>query len=214
MPSRFSPILIRNQRDWIYSLGDQQQHVNFKCLMNNTWVTSSLVLHGSGVLHNASDCYIVGRNFQLYPALQGHTNMAVHHHANMVIQHINPLTSEEIQKLKLSTNLDVTQLDQLASEAKDHLHRDVNKMLELRESHKREQSIHYTAWYIAVPSILTILFTIIICYGKPKLCRRLSSMIARSKKCNNPIPRNSPPTKSENPNSPLAEATSLAKKHN
>jgi hypothetical protein len=33
MPSHFSPILIRNQRDWIYSLGDQQQHVNFKCLI-------------------------------------------------------------------------------------------------------------------------------------------------------------------------------------
>jgi hypothetical protein len=67
MPSHFSPILIRNQRDWIYSLGDQQQHVNFKCLVNNTWVTSSLILQGNGVLHNASVCYIVGREFQLYP---------------------------------------------------------------------------------------------------------------------------------------------------
>jgi hypothetical protein len=137
--------------------------------------------------------------------------MAVHHYANTVFQHIDPLTSEEIQNLKLSTSVDVTQVDQLASEAKYHLHRDINKMLELRERHKREQSIHYTAWYIAVPSIFTILFTIIICYEKPKLCRRLSSMITQSKKRNNPIQRNSPHTKSENPNVPLAEATSLAK---
>jgi hypothetical protein len=57
--------------------------------------------------------------------------MAVHHHANMVFQHIDPLTSEKVQNLKLSTTTDVTQLDQLASEAKDHLHRDINKMLEL-----------------------------------------------------------------------------------
>jgi hypothetical protein len=99
--------------------------------------------------------------------------MAVHHHANMLFQHIAPLTSEELQNLKLSTNTDVTKLDQLASEAKDHLQRDINNMLELHESHIREQSIHYTAWYIAVPSI----FTIIICYGKPKIYRRLSSMI-------------------------------------
>jgi hypothetical protein len=131
------------------------------------------------------------------------------HHANMVFQHIDPLTSEELQNLKLSTNTNVTQLDRLASEAKDHLYRDINKMLELHGNHIRDQSIHYTAWYIAVPSIFTILFTIIICYGKPKLYRRLSNMITRSKKCNNPIQRDSPHPNSENPNIPLAEATSL-----
>jgi hypothetical protein len=79
------------------------------------------------------------------------------------------------------------------------------------ESHIREQSIHYTAWYIAVPSIFAILFTVIIGYGKPKIYRRLSSMITRSKKCNNPIQRDSSHPNSENPNIPLAEATSLAK---
>jgi hypothetical protein len=36
-------------------------------------------------------------------------------------------------------------------------------------------------------------------------------MIIRSKKCNNPIQSDSPYPNSENPNIPLAEATSLAK---
>jgi hypothetical protein len=144
MPSHFSPILIQNHQDWIYSTGDQQQHVNFKCMVNNTWVTSSLMLQGNGILHDASFCHVVGREFQLYPALQGQTSMAVHHHGNMVVQHVEPLTSEEVERLKPSTTTDVSQLDQIASKAKAHFHRDVNMMLEFQESCMREQSKHYS----------------------------------------------------------------------
>lgn len=119
MHSQFSPVLIRNPLDWIYSQGDQQQHVNFKCFVNNTWVTSSLILQGNGVLHNSTVCRLDGRQFQLYPPSQGRTNIATPHQANMVLQHIDPLTSDEVQKLPHSTNTDATQSDHLASEAKD-----------------------------------------------------------------------------------------------
>ncbi|KDR11717.1 hypothetical protein L798_14478 [Zootermopsis nevadensis] len=166
--SHFSPALIRNQRDWIYSLGDPEQ-VNFKCLENNTWETSSLILRGNGALHISSVCHIFGREFHLYPAQQSHTSMAVPHHTNIVLQHIDPLTSEEVQTLHHSTNTDVTQLDHLASEAENRLHRDINMMIHSHEDRIREQNIRHTAWYIAIPSIFIILSTVIICYGKPKL---------------------------------------------
>lgn len=71
-------------------------------MVKNMRITSSLIQQGSQILHNTNPYHVVGHKFQLYPALH-HICKAIHPHMNMVMQHIKPLTKQEVQMLKLST---------------------------------------------------------------------------------------------------------------
>jgi hypothetical protein len=79
LPQNFASILIRHSHDWIYSFSSKQQ-VSLKCRQNATWITSTWSLQGSGILHNASACHVMGQLFQLYLATEGHSVSNIEYH--------------------------------------------------------------------------------------------------------------------------------------
>jgi hypothetical protein len=107
LPQDFAPILIRHSRDWIYSFGGKQQ-VNLKCRQNSTWITLTWSLQGNVILHNASACHVTGQNFELYPATEGHSVSTVTYQADVRVQHIEPVTYQELHILQGQSPPDVS----------------------------------------------------------------------------------------------------------
>jgi hypothetical protein len=83
-------------QDWIYSFSGKQQ-VNLKCCQNATWITSTWSLEGNGILHNASACHVTGQDFQLYPAMEGHSVSTIDYRDDIRVLHIEPVTYQEVQ---------------------------------------------------------------------------------------------------------------------
>ena len=122
LPQNFAPILIRHSHSWIYSLSSEQQ-VNLKCRQNATWITSAWSLHGSGILHNASACHATGQNFQLYPAMEGHSESAIEYRDNVWVLHIEPITQQEMQILQGRSLPDISKLEGIAATSEQFKHR-------------------------------------------------------------------------------------------
>jgi hypothetical protein len=55
----------------------EAQSLHLRCSSNRTWVTTSMVLQGGGVLSNAGSCFLTLPGLQMYPALRGELDFAV-----------------------------------------------------------------------------------------------------------------------------------------
>ena len=98
LPQNFASIFIRHSHDCIYSFSSKQQ-LHLKCRQNATWITCTWSLQGSGILHNTSACHVTGQNFQLYPAMEGHSVSTIEYYDNVRVLHIEPVTYHEVQIL-------------------------------------------------------------------------------------------------------------------
>jgi hypothetical protein len=54
-------------------------------------------LQGNGIPNNASACHVMGQNFQLYPATEGHSVSTIDYHDDVRILHIGPISYQEVQ---------------------------------------------------------------------------------------------------------------------
>ena len=120
---KFAQILIRHSRDWIYCFSGKQP-VNLKCRWIATWITSTWSVQGSGILHNASACYVTGQDFQLYPVTEGHSESIIGYHKDVRVIHVEPITHEEVQILQGRSSPDVSKLKGIAATSEIFKHRD------------------------------------------------------------------------------------------
>jgi hypothetical protein len=190
MTAQYVPIFIRNSQNWIFSIGPEQQ-VNMKCLENSSWTTQSLTLRGNGILHNATSCHVVGREFQLHPAIRGYSYTTTRHQEVMVMQHVEPLSFQEIHQLQQISNSDIIQLNELAADAHSQSH-DVNRLIATQEENTRLQQQHRHYWYWTIALLPLTLMLILCCYGKPCLISMVSRVIRPTKPSLKPKSRESP----------------------
>jgi len=101
LPQNFAAIFIRHSHDWIYRFSSKQQ-VILKCRQNATWITSTWSLQGSGILH-ASACHVTGQNFQLYPAMEGHSLSNIEYRDDVRVLHVDPVSHQEIHTSRTFT---------------------------------------------------------------------------------------------------------------
>jgi hypothetical protein len=170
LQQNFAPILIRHSRDWIYSFGSKQQ-VNLKCRQNSTWITSTWSLQGNGILHNASACHVTGQNFQLYPATEGHALSTVTYQADVRVQHIEPVTYQEVQILQDRSPPDVTKLENIAATSELFKHRDLDATLVVHATERKNDERYHFYWYFTIPTLVAIILTIMVCNGYPYVLR-------------------------------------------
>jgi hypothetical protein len=181
-------MLTRQSRDWIYSL-DGEQQVSLKCRQNSTWTTSTWSLQGNGVLHNASVCHITGQIFQLYPATEGHSVSTVTYSTDLLAQHIEPITHQELQLLQGLSPPDVSKLDSIAATSELFKHPDLDATPVLHATNQNIDNRYCLHWYIAIPTLPSILLIIALCNGYPYLSRNLLRKI----RCiTQPVPRSTP----------------------
>ena len=172
LPQNFAPILIRHSRSWIYSFSSEQQ-VSLKCRQNATWITSTWLLQGSGILHNASACHVTGQDFQLYPAMEGHSESAIEYRDDVRVLHIEPITHQEVQILQGRSPPDVSQLEGIAATSEQFKHRDLDATLVVHTTEKKHDDRYHFYWYFTIPTLVAILLIIIVCNSYPYIFRNL-----------------------------------------
>jgi hypothetical protein len=190
LPQNYAPILIRHSHDWIYSFNGQQQ-VSLKCRQNATWITSTWSLQGNGILHNASACHVTGRNFQLYPATEGHPESTVEYRDDVRVLHIEPITYQEIQIIQRISPPDVSKLEGIAATSELFKHRDLDATLVVHATEGKHDDRYHLYWYLTVPTVVAILVTIGICNGYPYLFRTLlRKILCTTRPAEKPTPGN------------------------
>jgi hypothetical protein len=168
----FAPILIRHSRDWIYSFGVPQQ-VNLKCRLNSTWITSTWTLQGNGILHNASACHVTGQDFKLYPVTDSFSATTVSYQAEILVQHVEPLTHHELALLHSRSSPDVSKLENIADRSKSFKHHDLDATLLFQTTEVKHADSHRLYWYITIPVLVAVLMTIVICNTYPFVLRSI-----------------------------------------
>ena len=108
-----------------------------KCRRNATWVTSMWSLQGSGILHNASACHVTGQDFQLYPAIEGHSESTIEYHDDVRALHIEPITHKEVQILQGCSHPDVSKLEGIAATLKLFKHRELDATLVVHATERK-----------------------------------------------------------------------------
>jgi hypothetical protein len=160
-PQNFAPILIRHSLDWTPSFGGKQQ-VNLKCRQNTTWITSTWSLQGNGILHNASACHVTGQNFQLYPATDGHSVSTIKFRDNIRVQHIEPVTNQEVTILQERSPPDASKLESVAARSELFKHRDLDATLVVHATERKHDDRYNFYWYFTIPTPVAILLTTVI----------------------------------------------------
>jgi hypothetical protein len=112
----------------MYSFGGKQQ-AHLKCRQNSTWITLTWSLQGNGILHSTSACRVTEQNVQLYPATEGHSLSTIEYHDDVRIQHIEPITYQEVQILQGRSPLDVSKLENIAATSELFKRRDLDATL-------------------------------------------------------------------------------------
>jgi hypothetical protein len=176
----FAPILIQHSRDWIYSLGVPQQ-VNLKCRQNSTWTTSTWTLHGNGILHNASSCHVTGQDFKLYPATESLSVSTVTYQAELMVQHVEPITNQELQLLQSRSSPNVVELENIAAQSQLFKHQDLDATLLLHATDRKNDDSHRFYWYITIPTVVAVLVTMLICNTYPFFLRTVLYKIRGTK---------------------------------
>jgi hypothetical protein len=192
--SHFTPVFIRSHLGWIFILSTSQQ-ANFRYRINGTWITTNKVLQGNGILHNASNCHIVGRNFEVYLGLQGESHFDLQLQGNLILQYLEPLSKQEVRILQHSNNPDVSMLDKIAAEANKLTHRDVETLIQ----HTLAVNNQYSIWSLIIPSILLILGIPITCFTNPKLYSWIFHKVCLWRKVNKQISKRNPTTDPTDP---------------
>ena len=164
MSSNYPPKFTRHQQDWIYSISIEQR-VELKCSKNNTWITTRIRIHGNGILRNASSCYIVGQNFQLYPTVHGRSAAAVTRDEQLVIQHVDPISLEEQRILLGGPTPDTSELDRISVDKMKM--QSFDNILNIHGTNIQKSRQYYFYLYILIPSLVIVLCIVISCYGKP-----------------------------------------------
>jgi hypothetical protein len=166
MASNYPPKFTRHQQDWNYSISNRQR-VDLKCNRNNSWVTTSLQIHGNGILRNVNSCYIVGQSFQLYPTVQGCSSTTVTRGEPLLIQHVDPISVEEQEILLNSPKPDTTELDQISAGVDKMQLRNLDNIFQIHERNVQRTTQYYSYLYVLIPSLVIALVVKILCYGKP-----------------------------------------------
>ena len=164
MLSNFPPKFTRHHQDWVYI---SNERVDLKCSRNNSWVTTSMRIHGNGILRNTSSCYIVGQSFQLYPSPQGWSTTKVTRDEQLMTYHVNPISHEEQQILLKGPKLDTSELDQISAGVDKLKIQSLDNILQTHETHEHRSTQYHFPLYLLVPSLVIVLCLIISCYGKP-----------------------------------------------
>jgi hypothetical protein len=187
MPCNYPPKFTRHQQDWTYSISNEQR-VDLKCSRNNTWISTSLRFHGNGILRNASSCYIVGQNFQLYPTVHGHSTTTVTQDEQLVIHHVNPISLEEQQILLSSPTPNTSEVDHISAGVDTMKIRSLDNILQIHETNIQKCTQYYSYMYILIPSLVTALCIMISCYGKPFWIPYIRRILPCTKKPQSPKP--------------------------
>ena len=135
---------------YIYSISNEQR-VDLKCSRNNTWISTSLWIHGNWILRNASSCYIVGQNFQLYPTIQDHSTTTVTRDEQLQIHHVNPISLEEQQILLISLTPDTSKLDHISAGVDTMKIRSMDNIVRIHETNIQKSTRYYSYLYVSIP---------------------------------------------------------------
>jgi hypothetical protein len=147
--------------------------VNLKCRQNATWITPTWSLQGNGILHNAIACPVTGQNFQLYPAMEGHSLSNIEYRDDVQVLHVDPVTHQEVQILQGRSLPDVSKLESIAATSEMFKRRDLDATLVVHPTDMKHDDRYHFYWYFTIPTLTFILLAIMICNGYPYLLRNL-----------------------------------------
>jgi hypothetical protein len=159
-----------------------------------------LVLQGSRILHNASACHVMGQNFQLYPAMKGHSVSNTEYRDDVRVLHVDPVTHQEVQILQARSPPDVSKLESIAAMSRLFKYRDLDATLVVQATDRKHDDRYHFYWYFTIPTLTVILLTIMICNGYPYLLRNLLHKIrCTTQPAENSTPGNESRSSSEIP---------------
>jgi hypothetical protein len=114
-----------------------------------------------------------GKNFQLYSATEGHPESTVEYRDDVRVLHIEPITYQGVQIIKISSPPDVSKLEGIAATSELFKHRDLDATLVVHAIERKHNDRYHLYWYITSPTVVAILVTIGICKEYPYLFRTL-----------------------------------------
>jgi len=115
------------------------------------------------MLHNASACHVMGQDFQLYPATEGHSKSNIEYHDDVRALHVEPITHQEVQILQGLSPPDVSKLEGIAVTSELFKHRDLYATLVVHATEKKHDDRYNFYWDFTVPTLVAILLTIMLC---------------------------------------------------
>jgi hypothetical protein len=144
-----TPVLQRHGSLWVYHFPERQQ-VTLRRWRNDAWTSSSEILFGSAVFHNASKRSLTADGFQTLSELLGDTQATLDATRMYVPDKIAVIASHELQTLGEMLPAEIGRLDEI----QPHQVVDVNSPLHVsRASKRREQQSH---WHLIILTILCV----------------------------------------------------------
>jgi hypothetical protein len=108
---------------------------------------------------------VTGQDFKLYPVPDSFSATTVSYQAEILVQHVEPLT-HELALLHSRSSPDVSKLENIADRTKSFKHHDLDATL-LQTTEVKHANSHRLYRYITIPVLAAILMTIVICYTYP-----------------------------------------------
>ena len=147
-------------------------------------------------MHNASACHVTGQIFQLYPATEDHSESTIGYRDDIPVQHIEPVTYQEVQILRGRSPPNVSKLEGIAATSELFRHRDLDATLVVHATERKHEDRYHFYWYFTIPTLVAILLTIMICNDYPYLFRSLLHKIRRTTQL---VVNSTPGNKSKSP---------------
>ena len=131
-------------------------------------------------MHNASACRVMGQDFQLYPAMEGHSGSTIEYHEDVRALHIEPIAHQEVQIFQGRSPPDVSILEGIAATSELFKHRDLDATLVVHATERKHDDRYHLYRHFTIPTLVAILLTIMICNSYPYLFRNLLHKICRT----------------------------------
>jgi hypothetical protein len=147
-------------------------------------------------LHSASACHVTGQNFQLYPAMEGHSVSTIEYRDDVQVLHIDPVTYQEVWILQNRSPPDVSKLESIATPSELFKHRDRDATLVVHATERKHDDRYHFYWCFTIPILVAIPLTIMLCNGYRYLFRNLLHKICCTMQ---PVANSPPGNKSQSP---------------
>jgi hypothetical protein len=109
----------------------------------------------NGILHSASAFHVTGQDFQLYPAMEGHSQSTIEYHDDLRALHIEPINHQEVQILQGRSHPYVSKLEGIAATTELFKQRDRDATLMVRATERKHGDIIFTATSLFLPWLLS-----------------------------------------------------------
>jgi len=167
-----TPILQQHGALWAYFFPEQQT-VTLRCLNNENQPTRTLSLHGPGLIHNLSTCYITSTNLRTLPELTGLQQAKLEPPNIYLPNNASAITNYDVHQLENILPVDTARIDYIASQQKERRRTfDVDSLFHVHETTQQHEQRTQRLVILTTTICITIILGIL-CFTLYSHCLKL-----------------------------------------